>query len=418
MNDEPVYSIDEFERESRYIENLIWDALAIQAGEHVLFCGFGPEGSWIKRARDADANVSVIEHRDDVIQEFAPLGARLVRGSTSVIPAKDGSFDLAVSFHYLHEVDPFFHAQVVSELARVGKRVAIVEPAPPSDPLGRRIALLYSQAKRELGQFEYYQPMEYWKKLLQAVKAEISQSVFAFGKIPPREYLYDTVELILDTMEVEEVPRAYMEELRTIAKRPGAQLLPPARFVLVGAAAGDLPVPRYTQREAPKRPEPIAAPAAAPQRALEPAPANPFANQPVQPEYPPGVQPEYPPPPPPPVAPQPAAAPPAASPDPPQQFGYPPPPGAAPPSGFGGQSTGFGTPPQQAPTPFGAPTPGWGAPDPPSPPQQEPAPFGMPFAIPPAQLPEQQGTPFGIPPTADRPTGWQWEPPEGDEQKT
>jgi len=134
VNDEPTYSIDEFERESRYIENLIWDALCIESGDRVLFCGFGPDGTRIKRAVDAGAKVFVIEHRDDVIREFEHLGAELVRGSTSVIPAKADAYDVAISFHYLHEVDPFFHAQVVSELARVGKRVAIVEPAPPADP--------------------------------------------------------------------------------------------------------------------------------------------------------------------------------------------------------------------------------------------------------------------------------------------
>lgn len=29
MNDEPRYSVREFEREARYIENLIWDALVM-----------------------------------------------------------------------------------------------------------------------------------------------------------------------------------------------------------------------------------------------------------------------------------------------------------------------------------------------------------------------------------------------------
>jgi len=290
---------------------LIWDALVIQEDERVLFCGYGPDGSWVKRAITAGTKVTVIEHRDEVINEFERLGAQNLRGSTSVIPAKDGSFDITVSFHYLHEVDPFFHAQVVSELARVGKRVAIVEPAPPADPLGRRIALLYSQAKRELGQFEYYQPMEYWKKLLHAVKVEITQSVFAFAKVPPREYLYDTIELLLDAMEVEAVPRAYMEELRTIAKRPSAQLLPPARFVLVGAAAGELPQARYTQREAPKRPQ-VQLSAAATETPAAPA------QQPAIYSNAQNVAPEMPPPPPPPAAapaaPNPHAPPPASPP--------------------------------------------------------------------------------------------------------
>ena len=248
MNEQPIYTVDEFEQEARYIDTLVWEALAVEPGSSVLLCGYGPEGAYAKRALEMKADITVIEHRQSVINEFTKLGAKLLRGSTSVIPAKDNTYDLAISFHYLHEIDPFFHAQVLAELARVARRVAVVEPAPPADPLGKRIALLYSQAKRELGQFEYYQPLEYWKKLLQSVKADVSQHVFAFAKVPPREYLYDTVELMLDTIEVEEAPRQYLDELRQIAKRSDALMLPPPRYVLVGAAAGELVLPKFTQR--------------------------------------------------------------------------------------------------------------------------------------------------------------------------
>lgn len=416
MNNEPTYSVDEFERESRYIENQIWDTMVIEPGDTVLFCGYGPDGGMVERAIQGGARVSVIEHRDSMIQAFAHVKALLLRGSTSVIPAKDGSFDVTVAFHYLHEVDPFFHAQVVSELARVGKRVCIVEPSPPSDPLGRRIALLYSQAKRELGQFEYYQPMEYWKKLLQAVKVEVAQSVYAFAKVPPREYLDDTIKLILDTMEVEEVPRAYMDELRAIAKRPGSQLLPQARFVLIGAGAGEIPAARPTKREAPKPPERLM-PAAAAYEAAQRV----FANQPgkggQQPaaastSLPPSAAPSWGspsgeeaqpimPPPPAPPAPVPSPAPPPL-PEPMRAFGLPPPP--APPA-----ATPFGAPPEAGPPA------GWGTGEPGVP---EVPPFGMPFAMPDAQLTEEPGSPFGLPPMPGRPTGWQWEPPEEPEAET
>ena len=98
------------------------------------------------------------------------LGATAMRGSATMIPASTNAYDVAVAMHYLHEIDPGFHAQVVGELARVAKRVAIVEPSPPADPLGKRIAALYARAKRENGQFEGYQPIEYWRKLLAIVE--------------------------------------------------------------------------------------------------------------------------------------------------------------------------------------------------------------------------------------------------------
>jgi hypothetical protein len=278
--DQPVYTADEFERESRYLEKTVWEALVIEPGSSVLFCGFGADGEHVARAIAAGARVTVIEHRVAAIARFSHLGARVLRGSTSVIPATEDVFDLAVAFHYLHEIDPLFHAQVLSELARVAQRIAIVEPAPPADPLGMRIVRLYSQAKRELGQFEYYQSLDYWKRLLRGVKAEVSQHVFAFSKVPPKEYLADTIDLLLHTIAVEEAPQSYIDELRTIARESDAQLLPPPRYVLIGAAVGEVPIPKFTVRE-PILTSPVSVPimppvgpAAVPQRAFEPYPAE------------------------------------------------------------------------------------------------------------------------------------------------
>lgn len=364
MSEHLVYTADEFERESQHLDLLVWEATIVERGSRVLFCGYGPDGAWVQRALDAGARVTVIEHRDAVIRTFAHLDAKLLRGSTSVIPAKDNAFDLAVSYHYLHEIDPFFHAQVLSELARVARRVAIVEPAPPADPLGKRIALLYSQAKRELGQFEYYQPLEYWKKLLQAVKADVSQHVFAFSKVPPREYLDDTVRLLLDTMEVEEVPKEFMEELRQIARRSDASLLPPPRYVLVGAAVGELPAPQFSTRIAPPlKTKPVVA-VEAPQPAREISVETGY-------EFPPIEEPAF--------ATQPAPEPPPATHAPFAFQAEQPVPGFSP-----GLDLPFGspTPPEQTPPPA--------------------VPFGTPFMVPGA------GDPQSLPPDSS----WEWEPPE------
>lgn len=260
--DHPVYTADEFERESRYLDKNIWESLVIEPKMRLLFCGYGSTGEHVSRAIMEGASVTVIEHRNAAINRYAHLGATVIRGSTSVIPATENAFDLAIAFHYLHEVDPLFHAQVLSELARVARRIAIVEPAPPADPLGMRIARLYSQAKRELGQFEYYQTLDYWKKLLRAVKADVSQHIFAFTKVPPKEYLADTIELLLHTIAVEEAPQSYIDELRQIARASDAQLLPPPRYVLIGAAVGEVPIPRFTIREPAPAPRTLPTPPA------------------------------------------------------------------------------------------------------------------------------------------------------------
>ena len=391
MNEQPVYTENEFAAEARYLDTLIWEAVVVIPGAKVLVCGYGPDGAYVQHAIDGGANVTVIEHRQEEINRFNKLDAKLLRGSTSVIPAKDNSFDLAISYHYLHEIDPFFHSQVLSELGRVARRVAVIEPAPPADPLGKRIALLYSQAKRELGQFEYYQPLEYWKKLLQGVKADVSQHVFAFAKVPPREYLIDTVQLLLDTIEVEEAPREYMNELRAIAQRSDAQLLPPPRYVLVGAAAGDLLVPSFTPRlpsrpvlppPAPAQPAAAATPRVRRERPDVSAQAG-YEMPPVE-GAPKAISP--------PETIEPAAVPASPQPAPPPKPVTPPVPD------FGIAGLPFGAPPPPVP---GAPGAG--------------APFGMPFATPPGAAPEAPafGLPGGAPPANP---GWEWEPPEGGEE--
>lgn len=241
----------EFEQESDRIDQLIWDAMALRSGETALFCGFTNHLNWVARAVEIGVDVTVVPSEANGDHDFDGLKVSVMRGSTSMLPARDASFDVAVAYHYLHEVDPFFHAPVVSELGRVARRCAIVEPAPPSDPLGLRIATLYSRAKRERGQFENYHHIDYWRKLLSIVKSDVRYESFTFTRTPPRAAIRETVALIIDMMAAEETPESYLAELRALAQRPDAQLLPQARSVVVGITAGE---PLNVRASAPLRP--------------------------------------------------------------------------------------------------------------------------------------------------------------------
>ena len=176
----------DFQRESYRIDEQIWDALALRAGESALFLGLANGGAWVQRAVEVGVRVDVMAGDDATIARIGPLGATAVRGSATLIPAEADAYDAAIAFHYLHEIDPGFHGQVIAELARVGRRVVLVEPSPPADPLGRRIAALYARAKREAGAFEQYQPLDYWRKLLALAKADVYQSLITFTRVPPK----------------------------------------------------------------------------------------------------------------------------------------------------------------------------------------------------------------------------------------
>ena len=321
------------------------------------------------------------------------------------------------------------------ELARVGKRIIIVEPAPPADALGKRISELYSRAKYEAGAFEEYRSIDYWRKLLAMVKADVLMQQFTFTRLAPRFAVEETVGLILDAMEVEQMPQAYLDELRELARRPEAQLSPLSRFVLVALGAGE-PVRasagtlfheetaveiEQRQRIAAAAPQPEA-PAYVPPVPGAPQPGR-VPPPPAYADSMPGA--EFPPvlPPPPGAAPHPvpprtaqpgllppAAQPPLAQPAPPVP-GMPLAPAAAAPAlPQAAPVTAQPAPPVGVPA---GPEPAFGIPDPapfgvPPPPGRS-APFGQPFALP------EDPDPFGLSPDPEERAGfgWNWEPPEG-----
>ena len=241
--------------------------------------------------------------------------------------------------------------------------MAIVEPSPPADPLGKRIAALYARAKREAGQFEAYQPLEYWRKLLALVKPDVWQNLFTFTRIAPKFAVAETIALILDAMVIEEMPQAYLDELRELAARRDAQLLPLSRIVLVGIGSGEA-LPQGSGA------------AFRPNVALGPPPT------PAQQKAAAGAQAR-------PTAPSPAPPPP------PPSFGF-----AAEPPPIG---AGTGTPELPAATP-----------PPPRQPAVSSSPFGGPFALPGGDDEPPFGGAAGEPGTG---FGWAWEPPEDEPKK-
>ncbi|MFN2450289.1 MAG: hypothetical protein ABR508_10980, partial [Candidatus Baltobacteraceae bacterium] len=128
------------------------------------------------------------------------------------------------------------------------------------------------------------------------------------------------------TMKAEEAPAGDLEELREIARRSDIMILPPARFVLMGAASGELLQPVFTPREEPTPTPEIAKAAQRTQAASPPAAAAPLpqtATPAAQPAALPAF--EFPAPPPFPAPPASPFAMPAApeTPAPPPSFGLP-----------------------------------------------------------------------------------------------
>lgn len=436
-------NVTEFLRESRRIDQLIWDAMALVADERALFCSYANDGEWVRRAIEVGVAVTVIDSDPRRLSELEQHGIKTLRGSTTLIPARDQSFDAVVAFHYLHEIDPTFHAQTMFELARVGKRIVVVEPAPPTDLLGKRIAELYSRAKFEAGAFEEYKPIDYWRKLLAIVKADVLMQQFTFGRVAPRFLINDTVDLLLDAMAISDMPQSYLDELRSLARQTDTQLAPLSRYVLVAVPGGTeprrsagtlfrpddvfaqpVPLPKVA---APPPPAPVAAAVAplAPAEYLEQSEFPPVLGpdgQTVAPGTPPPAT-QVPiaaaatpaPAVPAPAAPPPAPEAPAAAPPEEPQTAAPAPAAAAKPAAVTPLAPPAAKPSPAKPapakkprpkeeSPFGLPGKAGGA-------APAGAPFGTPFALP------DDPDPFGLEedPSLRPGTGWSWEPPEDEE---
>src|ERR1700737_3813592 len=107
--------VSEFQTESYRIDQQIWDAIALGSGERALFLGQANDGAWIRRAVEIGVEVSVVASDDATIAGIERFGATAIRGSATMIPARENAYDVAVAMHYLHEIDPGFHSQIVSE---------------------------------------------------------------------------------------------------------------------------------------------------------------------------------------------------------------------------------------------------------------------------------------------------------------
>jgi len=167
-------NVTEFQRESRRIDQLIWDTMSLVDGERILFCGSGNDAAWVRRAIEIGVSVTVIRVQRGATRTARGVDVKVLRGSTTMIPARKRQLRCGGGLS-LPPRDSIrtFHALTVSELARVGRRNR-------SWSAGTALGSLREadrgastrRAKYEAGAFEEYQPMEYWRKLLGIVKGD------------------------------------------------------------------------------------------------------------------------------------------------------------------------------------------------------------------------------------------------------
>jgi len=242
-------SYRDFSAEVERIDEMLWEALALEPKSRVLFCGFSQSKTIIERAVANGVRVSLMTTDEREVREARQLGVEVLRGSLLGIPARTEGFYLVVAYHVLHETDPTLHRHIIGEFGRVARRIAIVEPGPPSDLLGSRIASLYARAKRSRGQFEQYQSISYWRELLGRVRSHVVPHEIRFSSIPPKRYLRDGIQLLISSMRVAGAAESDLRDLQGLAENATTQLVPQPRYVLfAGRTPSDIPArPRLAE---------------------------------------------------------------------------------------------------------------------------------------------------------------------------
>lgn len=206
-----------FERERNEIRERIWAFLHLKAGESVLDVGVGHTAYSLNKLIELGCSVTSIDLNFAVLHEYKTPHADFVRCDAACLPFKDKPFILSLANFTFHEIDPFLHEKVVSELGRVSKRIMIVEPVTGEDPVCRRYQEIWTAAMHSMKRFEDYQTMDYWINLLRGCGAKITttETMHSCVRLRGKE-ANDYMATVVSNLREEGVSDKYIAEMRKI----------------------------------------------------------------------------------------------------------------------------------------------------------------------------------------------------------
>ncbi|MDI6916204.1 MAG: class I SAM-dependent methyltransferase [Thermoplasmatales archaeon] len=209
--------ISEYEKEQKMIEQKIWALPKIEKGL-ALDIGVGDKGLSTRKLIELGAKVVAVDFDLNNLIKQKNLD-KLVQCNAPHLPFKNSVFDLSVAFFTLHEINPRLHLNVVSEMARVSKKVMIVEPMPGQEPVNKRYDDVWSKAMHSIGKFEDHQEIMYWKKLMEkcSLGIVVCEKFREKNRIPPQK-VDESIEGIVTLMNSYGVSKKYIEEIKGLGK--------------------------------------------------------------------------------------------------------------------------------------------------------------------------------------------------------
>jgi len=208
-----------FEEERRRLRERVWSLVDIDRGTRVLDVGVGREAHSLKKLLELGLVVTSIDVDLAALRKHDTRGASFVQCNAACLPLRKRTFGLSMVNFTLHEIDPILHQKVFAELCRVSERIMIIEPAPGTDSVYQRYQQIWTESMHSIGQFEDYQTVEYWIRLLKKYDAEIAvseQLTSSIRVVGPEAKKY--MALVLEDMREEGVSEKYIKKMMTIGR--------------------------------------------------------------------------------------------------------------------------------------------------------------------------------------------------------
>lgn len=160
-------NISDYESEKNREE--IWSSVNVK-GLTVIDFGVGES---TEKLIDLRAKVIAVDRDIEKLKKYNNLGIQLINCDITNFPSDNKFADLAVFYFTLHEIDPLIQKEVISATYRISSKIMVVEPSPNGCLAYQRYAGLWRSAMHSIGRFEDYQPISYWKKLIESCGFEI-----------------------------------------------------------------------------------------------------------------------------------------------------------------------------------------------------------------------------------------------------
>jgi len=217
-------NILDYEIEQKRVEKEIWSSIDVK---NLTVIDFEIGDVSTKKLIDLGAKVVAVDNDMEKLKNYNNLGIPLIKCDIVNPPFNNKISDLAVFYFTLHEIDPLMHEKIISSACTISSKIMIVEPSPNGCTAYQRYKKLWRDTMHSINRFEDYQPISYWKTLIEncGFKITVSNRIKQ-NKTVPFAVLEDIVQNTIKNWKKLSIENKYinkMNEFLKYAKKKGTK---------------------------------------------------------------------------------------------------------------------------------------------------------------------------------------------------